>query len=170
MRTLRLAKPSSATLPMRVMSKDIVAGYIALFAPGADGEGEDALLGEKGEGVMIALGDGLGPIEGLVGLEEEIGGAGGVLWIRDIEEGDLETGFPAVFVGILADADDALAGDGLEVGRVSGDFQLAGNFWLEGIAQIDDEERVFAVEGDEIAAIAVEARRADVFGESQAGE
>src|SRR5216110_464078 len=57
--------------------------------------------------------------------------------------------------------------DGIEVGRESGEFELAGDFGIAGIRKVDDEQWIDLAEGDEIAAIAFKARGVNLLGSGQ---
>lgn len=136
---------------------------------GDEGEGEDVLLWEVGEGVVVPLGSGPGGPVGVAGFWEVIGAE--ACWvgdIGDIEEGDLDAFDAAGGIGIAADADEEVVVDGVEVGGVAWDFEFAGDDGGERVGEVEGEEGVDLAEGDEVAAVADEASGVDLFGEPEA--
>jgi len=54
--------------------------------------------------------------------------------IGDVEEGKIEAGDVALGVGVAAEAEEEMIAEGLEVGRVAGEFEFADDFGVGGIA------------------------------------
>ena len=124
-------------------------------------EGQDVLVGEVGEGVVVVLrlaapAPPVGQREGRRPLR--VGG------VRHVEQGHLEAlvRLP-VAAHVPADAQQQVVGDRLEVLGVAGDVQLAGHPGLLGVGQVDDEQRVDLVERHDVGPVADEPRRLEVL-------
>ena len=69
----------------------------------------------------------------------------------------------AVVVRVEADREQVVRVDPVHVRREAGDLQLAEDRRLRGLVEVEDEERVGLLERDDVAAVVVEAHRADVL-------
>ena len=87
------------------------------------------------------------------------------------ETSNSETWVPVVRpwpVARLADADQQVVADGLEVGREAGDLQLAAHRGVRRVAEVERVERVDLAEGDDVAAVADEADGVDALAAARA--
>ena len=66
-------------------------------------------------------------------------------------------------VGLLADAEQQVLADRVQVGRVAGDLQLAEHARLRRVGEVDRVERVDLAERDDVAGVADEAHRVDAL-------
>ena len=95
----------------------------------------------------------------------------GIVEVGDVEDRNLQLLEEAsLLVGAPADADEVVLVERLEVFRVAGDFELAFDRRVLGVAQVDGEQRVDLAERDHKRAIAHESHGLDDFAGRQAAD
>ena len=113
---------------------------------------------------MVVLDVGVGAREGHVGQTPR-----GVR-IGDIEQRDLRTGATSLGVGVGADPEQQPRADRVEVRRVAGDLQLAGDARVGRIGQVEHVQRVDLAERDHIARVADEPDPEDPLVDAEPGD
>ena len=83
--------------------------------------------------------------------------------IGDVEERELRPGRPPLLRRVLADAEQQILADGMQVRRVAGDLQLAEHARPVRVREIDRVERVDLPERDHVADVADEAHGVDAL-------
>jgi hypothetical protein len=83
--------------------------------------------------------------------------------VEDLEEDAGEIGEVPVVGGVVADREEVGLVHPVHVGREARNLELGENPGPRRVVEVDDEERVGLLEGDDVAAPAVEADRADVL-------
>src|SRR5690606_27754673 len=122
----------------------------------AGGEGEQAALAEVVEGEVVRGGLGARSARAdLLPVQEP--GPRRLGDVEELEEQPVEIGKPAAVVGVEADREQVAGVDALQVCGEAGDLQLAQEAGLIGGVQVEDEQRIGLLEGDDVAAIPVEA-------------
>ena len=76
----------------------------------------------------------------------------GICGIADVEEGCGDFAF------FEADGEEEVT-DGLDVGGVARHFEVAGDFWIRLVGNVDDPEGVDLLEGDSVKGVFVETSR-----------
>ena len=90
--------------------------------------------------------------------------------VGDVEQRQLQALHAAVARRLLADAEQQLLADRVQVGGVAGDLQLADDARVVGVGQVERVERVGLAERDDVADVADEADRVDPLAEAEAAD
>ena len=113
------------------------------------------------EAVVVVLG--VGPAGGQRGLGHELG----IVEVAHVEHRDLGPGAPALLGGVLADAQQSAVAQGVEVGRVAEDLQLAPAAGGGRVGQVDRVQRVGLAERHHVADLADEAHAVDALASAE---
>jgi hypothetical protein len=103
-----------------------------------------------------------------VGAERGLRPAGRAPWVGHVEERQLRAPDAPLRRGVLADAEQQVVGDRVQVGGVAEDLQLADDAGLGLLGQVQRVERVDLAERHDVALVAREAHGVDALALAQA--
>ena len=83
--------------------------------------------------------------------------------VGDVEERDLRAERRPPLVGVLADAEQQVVADRVQVRGVAGDLQLAEHARVRRVGEVERVERIDLAERDDVAGVADEAHRVDAL-------
>ena len=90
--------------------------------------------------------------------------------VGDVEDRELRPLRAPVVVRVLADAEQQVLADRVQVGGVAGDLQLAEHARPLGLREVERVERIDLAEGDDVAGVADEAHRVDALALAEAAD
>ena len=130
----------------RVMAHPQDDRSVLLGLPVVEGENGQVLPGQEGSVVPLhaAVAATLGPG----------GQVAGRVQVRHVKQGDLGAGGPALVGGLLADAQNPIGADGVQVAAEPSDLQLAPHGGRRGVREVHGVERIGLAKGHHVGHVA----------------